>query len=107
MASAKQFLGNRTMGNAKVAAQLKGNPVVKILEIEVKEAPVSKEEVLAVKVKGCDGWIRVNPTNLQKWITAWGDDTDNYVGKSFKLVSFQSEVMGKMQTQFTMDPVKG
>lgn len=107
MASAKQFLGNKTLSNAKIAAQVKKGTRCKILEVEIKEAPVTKEPVIAFRVKECDGWIRVNVTNLVKLSTAFGDDTDTWVGKSVTIDHFSGDVMGKMQIQLAITPAKG
>jgi hypothetical protein len=104
MASAKQFLGKGTMSNKRVAEMVKSGTKLRILEIQVKETPGSKEECLAFRPKGYETWIRINASSVAKLANTYGDDTDDWTGQDVVLEYTKQQVKGSDQLVFTLRP---
>ena len=105
MASAKQFLSNKTAPNAKVAVKIKSGQKVKITDTDTKVRCGTETECLAFKCKEFEGWIALNNTSLLLLIDAWGDDSEEWHGKSVKLTIVDKNVSGEMKKEITVSPV--
>lgn len=104
MASARQFLGNGTASNKKIAEAFKNGAKTKILVAEVKETPGSKEPCIAVKCKGSELFIRVNSMSLNQLIPKFGDETDDWIGKDVTLTFVKQLVKGSEQVCLYIAP---
>lgn len=104
MASAKQFLGNGTATNKLVAKEFKNGSKQKIVAVEVKETPGSKEPCIAVQFKGSQLWVRVNATSIRKLTPKLGDETDDWIGKDVMITLTQQSVKGNDATVLLLAP---
>jgi hypothetical protein len=59
---------------------------------------------IKVKIADSEKNMRMNATNREAMIQAFGKDTDNWVGKSATLHKIKAMVAGKLQDCLTIEP---
>ena len=105
MASAKKFLGNKCMTNKKFLTKAKTGTKLKVAEVAEKEDQYNNDEILGIRFKEFEGWLRLNATNLEQLAGKFGDDTDDWAGKTVMVTSVLKEVDGKEHQQVILSPM--
>jgi len=65
-----------------------------------------KDFVIKVSISGTEKDMRLNATNRSNLISAFGNDTANWVGKSASLEKTKVMVGGKMMETIIVKPIK-
>lgn len=83
--------------------ELKGDEIVTILdegtvsEITSPEGKTKKVMNFRVKIEDEEKTFTPNKTNLRIFMTAWGDESKNWIGKKFKVKLMEMNVFGKIK----------
>jgi len=107
MANAKEFFS----GNFLKAENMKGGEIIEILDdgsVEEINTPEGKTKtVLNFQVKLGDHEMTFTPNraNGMAFIDAWGENTEQWIGKRFKVVLVDTLVFGKKRKSIVAEPI--
>lgn len=99
-------------GNFIKAEELEGNEIIEFLdegEIAELTSPEGKTKSVVnfkVLLDGEERTFTPNKGNLAVFVEAWGDESEEWIGKKFKVELVKANVFGKMKNSIVAHPIK-
>lgn len=107
MVNAKEFFE----GNFLKAEDCKGGEIVEFLDggsMEEIISPEGKTKAVLnfqVKINGNEKTFTPNKGNGNAFVEAWGDDSEGWIGKKFKIALTKVMVFGKRKNSIVAEPI--
>ena len=86
---------NGATSKSPVEAMIESVKLIPVAELGF-VSEVDKHELTVVLEDGVFQWL-ANKTSLRVFVSAFGDESDNWVGKTIKLYSVEQNVSGKIK----------
>jgi len=109
MVNAKDFFS----GNFLKAEDCKGGEIVEFLdggnmeEIVTPEGKTKSVLNFQVKINGNEKTFTPNRGNGNSFVEAWGEDSEGWIGKKFKITLTKVMVFGKKKDSIIAEPIIG
>lgn len=106
MANVRKFRSNRCVPNSKFVEQCTPGEKLVITSAADKDNKFGKQPALGLEFKGKKGALRCNDSNIDQIAAKFGDETDEWAGKTVSITWRDTKVGDDDQVEVILTPTK-
>lgn len=105
--NAREFIGGQFLSAENINGQVLTGRIIGIGAGKVESRSGKAREKISIDVEGVQKPVLLNQTNLKRIVSAFGDDTDEWLGHEVRIGTHDVQFGGELVKGLRVDPVFG